>query len=46
MEEKPSEKILLEIDCDDAFDYSKGMSTKYSLKDYLAMIHDEVEKIQ
>lgn len=46
MEQKPSQKIQLEIDSDQAFDYINGKSTIYFLKDYLNMIHHEVEMSQ
>lgn len=36
----------MEIDAEGAFDYSNGSSTKYTLKDYLAMIHEEIDKVR
>ena len=45
-EEKPARKILLDIDAEGAFDYSNGTSTKYTLKDYLAMIREEIASIR
>lgn len=39
-------KTFLEIDSDDAFDYSKGISTKYSKDMYHALIVKEQCEIQ
>ena len=46
MEEKPTTKILLAIDKEDSFDYQKGLSIKYTLKDHLDMICEEVDSFQ
>ena len=45
-EEKPSAKILLDIDAEGAFDYNNGVSTKYTLKQYMAMIDQEIESLR
>jgi len=39
-------KVQLDIDKDDAFDYEKGSSSKYKLKDYLDMILLEVKMMR
>ena len=36
-------KLKLDVDSDEAFDYSSGKSTMYATKDYLKMIDAEVE---
>lgn len=46
LEQKPAQKISLDIDSDKAFDYLNGKSTIYFLKDYLNMIDLEVEMTQ
>ena len=41
LEEKPSQKILLDIDSETAFDYTTGTSTTHFLEDYISLILQE-----
>lgn len=45
MEKSAKKKIQLEVDLDDAFDYNSGISKKYSTKDYLNLIQNEVLEV-
>ena len=39
-------KIKLDIDRDDAFDYSNACSTKFTKMDYLSIIREEAAEVQ
>ena len=38
-------KITLEIDSDEAFDYEKGVSPLFKIKDYQRMIEKEAQEV-
>ena len=46
LELKADQKIEVEIDQEGAFDYYKGTSSKYSIKDYNQILQNEVNKIK
>lgn len=46
LEQKSDEKIEVEIDHEGAYDYSRGISSKYDLKDYKQILLNEVYKIK
>lgn len=45
LEQSAPHKIRLEVDSDDAFDYTEGKSNKFTKEDYLNILLSEVEGI-
>ena len=45
LEQQAGHKIRLDVDNDDAFDYSEGISKKYTKEDYLTILLNEAEDI-
>jgi hypothetical protein len=46
MEQVTVGKLQLEVDKDESFDYKKGKSEIFSIKDYLSIIDNEVHLIK
>jgi hypothetical protein len=42
MEKTSTKKIFLNVDSEDAFDYEKGESCKYTIEDLLKIVSNEV----
>ena len=45
MEKSAKEKIKLDVDADEAFDYENSKSMKYSIKDYISIIRKTSDEI-
>jgi len=44
-EKSAPSKLILDVDTEDAFDYTIGKSTKYVIEDYVKMIEKEIEEV-